>query len=89
MLVSGKNVIFICANVDLFNLLAKTQNLFMIGMKIKLTQKKFSFPKIAFVLLVAVCVSAKPKPDVIAYSAPLVAAPLATSSAVVSREFNF
>lgn len=41
--------------------------------------------------MVVACVCAKPnpKPDVFAYSAPLVAAPLATSSAVVSSEFHF
>ncbi|XP_055303736.1 uncharacterized protein LOC129569171 [Sitodiplosis mosellana] len=45
------------------------------------------FKIIAFVFMVVACVCAKPKPDVIAYSAPVVAAPFA-SSAVVSREFH-
>lgn len=46
------------------------------------------FEKIAFVFMVIACVCAKPKPDVIAYSAPLVAAPLTTSSAIVSSELQ-
>lgn len=39
--------------------------------------------------MVIACVCAKPKPDVFAYSAPLVAAPLTTSGAVVSSELLF
>lgn len=39
--------------------------------------------------MVIACVYAKPKPDVIAYSAPVVAAPLATSSQYFARELTF
>ncbi|XP_031636653.1 uncharacterized protein LOC116349389 [Contarinia nasturtii] len=46
------------------------------------------FKVIAFVFMVIACVCAAPKPDVLTYSAPVVAAPLVTSSAVVSREFH-
>ncbi|XP_031636605.1 uncharacterized protein LOC116349350 [Contarinia nasturtii] len=46
------------------------------------------FKIIAFVFAVIACVCAAPKPDVIAYSAPVVAAPFVASSAVVSREFH-
>lgn len=59
-------------------------NLLAIRRKTELIYFDFFSSKIAFVLLVAACVYAKPKPDIVAYSAPLVAAPY--SSAVVSRE---
>lgn len=35
------------------------------------------------------CACAKPKPDIYAYSAPVVAAPLAASTYAYSRELHF
>lgn len=71
-------------DVDVFNSLAQQET---IVYRTELIFAHFFF-KIAFVLLVAACVYAKPKPDIVAYSAPLVASPYAASSAVVSRELK-